>query len=366
MRLLPDDKDIGWVPYVWLIYLSIFLVLPGFNHATPGVWVATGLGAAAFLVLYFWGHWVRGTRLLPIIFGILAIGVIYAPFNSGASVFFIYAAAFAGFAGSRRFALGIVAAIACVALAETLYFHLDIYFWFWSLLFTILIGGINIHYAQRRIANEKLRMAQEEIEHLAKVAERERIARDLHDVLGHTLSLIVLKSELASRLVDRDPARAGDEMQQVEIIARDALTEVRNAIRGYRANSFGEELSRVQSVLQTAGVELRSDVTVSQMPPLHEGVLVLAVREAVTNIVRHAHAHTCWLKIGQTNDSLKLEIRDDGWGATASEGNGLRGMRERIEALGGTLERRVDNGTVLNILLPLAKFNDTQTGECAS
>jgi len=366
MRLLPKDKDVGWVPLVWLIYLSIFLVLPGFNHATPGAWVATGLGAAAFLVLYFWGYWVRGTRLLPIIFGILALGLIYGPFNSGASVFFVYAAAFAGFAGDRRFAFKLIIAIAALAIAEAWYFHLNADFWLTALLFTIIIGGINIHAAQRKLANDKLRMAHDEIEHLAKVAERERIARDLHDVLGHTLSLIVLKSELAGKLADHDPARAGEEIRQVEIIARDALTEVRNAIRGYRANSFREELNRVQSVLQTAGVELRSDVTVSQMPPLHEGVLVLAVREAVTNIVRHAHAHTCWLKIGQTNDSLELEIRDDGWGATASEGNGLRGMRERIEALGGTLERKVDNGTALNILLPLAKLKDTQTGECAS
>ena len=202
--------------------------------------------------------------------------------------------------------------------------------------------------------NRKLRKANEEIEHLATVAERERIARDLHDVLGHTLSVITLKSELAGKLIERDPGRAGKEIREVEEISRQALSEVRDAIRGYRSKRLAAELAYAKTTLETAGLTVQCDTaTTVKLPAVQESVLSLAVREAVTNVVRHAQATTCRLRLEQQNGSCRLQIQDDGRGSSNDDGNGLRGMRERVEMLGGTLQRDSESGTTLTITLPL-------------
>ncbi len=193
--------------------------------------------------------------------------------------------------------------------------------------------------------NRKLRKANEEIENLAKVAERERIARDLHDVLGHTLSVITLKSELAGKLIDRDPERAGKEIREVEQISRQALTDVRDAIRGYRSQGLVAELAQAKTTLETAGLTVQCDAaTTVKLPAVQESVLSLAVREAVTNVVRHAQARTCRMRLEQQNGTCRLEIHDDGCGASNGEGNGLRGMRERVEMIGGTLQPQHGSG----------------------
>src|SRR5438105_13442886 len=129
---------------------------------------------------------------------------------------------------------------------------MPIFGWLWPVIFTVLIGAANVHQQQRSAANARLRLAHDEIEHLAKVAERERIARDLHDLLGHTLSLIILKSELASKLADRDIERARNEIRDVERISREALTQVRAAVRGYREGGLRRELDSAREALDTA------------------------------------------------------------------------------------------------------------------
>jgi len=120
--------------------------------------------------------------------------------------------------------------------------------------FAAVIGAGNIFFAQRNRANAKLRMAHEEIEHLAKVAERGADCPRYADILGHTLSVIILKSELAGKLIDLDPQRAKAEIGDVEQTSRQALAEVRNTIRGYRAQSLEAELKQAKATLETAGV----------------------------------------------------------------------------------------------------------------
>jgi two-component system sensor histidine kinase DesK len=168
------------------------------------------------------------------------------------------------------------------------------------------------------------------------------------------LSVITLKSELAGKLIDRDPQRAGKEIREVEEISRQALSEVRDAIRGYRSKGLAAELAQAKSTLETAGVAVQCDAaTTIKIPAMQESVLSLVVREAVTNVVRHAQAHTCRMRLDQQNGSCLLEIQDDGRGGFSNEGNGLRGMRERVEMLGGTLDRETSSGTRLTITLPM-------------
>jgi len=208
-------------------------------------------------------------------------------------------------------------------------------------------------------------MANEEIEQLAAVAERERIARDLHDVLGHTLSVIVLKAELARRLIERDPARAAQEIAEVEKTARTALTEVRETIGGYRSQGLPAEMEQARNTLQSAGVALACE---SPLPHLHateETVLCLAVREAVTNIVRHAHATHCSMRFAKSPDGFQtLLIADDGASPNLQEGNGLRGMRERVQSLGGRLSITTDPGVNLLIELPQTTAPTTSKPAC--
>jgi two-component system sensor histidine kinase DesK len=269
-------------------------------------------------------------------------------------VFFVYAACFVGEIGEPVIAVRYLAALLAILGTESWLLQLHPAFWIPAVVFTSLMGGVDIHEAQRRRMNRKLRIAQEEIEQLAKVAERERIGRDLHDLLGHTLSLIILKSELASKLADKDPERAVEEIRDVERISREALAEVRQAVKGYRSSGLDSEFRHAEETLRTAGVTVDAVLEPVALTPAEEGALVLALREAVTNVVRHAQAKCCELRLRRGDSGLVFEIGDDGRGGNAPEGSGLSGMRQRVETLGGTLERDGRKGTRLTIRLPLS------------
>jgi two-component system sensor histidine kinase DesK len=230
--------------------------------------------------------------------------------------------------------------------------HLNPWTWGFYIFFSIAVGSGNLVAAQRMRANKRLDLAHEQIAHLAKLAERERIARDLHDVLGHTLSVVVLKSELAGKLMDRDTQRARKEIVEVEHIARKALSEVREAIRGYRSEGLAAEISRAQKTLDAAGVTLECGAKPPQLAPAEETVLSLIVREAVTNIVRHAQASHCRLEFAANGGGTALVVEDDGRGGIRTEGNGLRGMRERVESLGGQFRIDSARGTRLFVEIP--------------
>ena len=353
MRLIPKNSEYAWALYS-VLYFGFFFIDPIVSHAGLLTWCLTLLATAAFLLLYFGLFWVSPRQGLMHLLAMVLLGAAFAKYNGGATTFFIFAAACGPFVVDNE-ADGIKVLLAIEVAGGLTWWLLHLNGWF--LLFAnglaFVIGLSTIHFAQRNRTNRKLIRAQDEIEHLAKVAERERIARDLHDVLGHTLSVIILKSELAGKLIDRDAARAGTEIREVENISRQALSEVRDAIRGYRSQGLSAELARAKSTLETAGVNVKCEAANLVLPALHESVLSMAVKESVTNVVRHAHARRCTLRLEQQNGSCKLQVEDDGRGGPGVEGNGLRGMRERVEMLGGTLLRETDSGTRLTIILPV-------------
>jgi len=347
------------------VYLGFFFVDPVVSHAGLKVWLLDGLGAAIFLYLYFGLFLLVNPRALAHVVGMMVLGVLFQPINHGACTFFIFAAVMLPFCVETQAAaiVGLLT-IGATGLVEGLLLH--IYSWqlFYMTLFPMIIGAGNTFFAERNRMNRRLRKANEEIENLAKVAERERIARDLHDVLGHTLSVITLKSELAGKLIERDPERARKEIGEVENISRQALSDVRDAIRGYRSKGLVAELAQAKNTLETAGLAVQCDAaTTVKLPAVQESVLSMAVREAVTNVVRHAQASNCRMRLEQENGSCRLEIQDDGRGSSNGEGNGLRGMRERVEMLGGTVLRICDSGTTMTITLPL---KDKPAGEGSS
>jgi two-component system sensor histidine kinase DesK len=351
MRLLPKDQD--WTAYAYLVYLFYFLLYPFLAGAPAWQCNAALAGTAASLVLYFWSFWLRGAKVLWIVAAWFALAAIFSTVNPGASVFFVYAACLYGKAWEPptafRFLAGHLALVALLCLA----LRLEIYMWASSLVFSALIGSVVIQYAQRKRLSDRLAEAREQTEHLAKVAERERIARDLHDLLGHTLSLIVLKSELASRLSATQPERAAEEIRDVERISRDALAQVRAAVRGYRGMGLESELKQARATLETAGIAVEASLEAPRLSAMQESVFALALREAVTNVVRHAQATFCRLSLRQNGAFCELEVADNGRGGTSQDGSGLSGMRERVEALGGMLERDGTSGTLLRIRVPV-------------
>ena len=340
--------------FIWLVY-SVFFVIEPVQQNTRKTWMEFALGFGCFLAIYTALVLSRSKRTqYLLLFALAALGTLYFPFNSGASGMFIYVAAFIPFITESIFiCIATIAACCATMMLEGWALHMSPWSWAFCAFFSVAVGAGNLVAAQRMRANKKLDLAHEQIAHLAKLAERERIARDLHDVLGHTLSVVVLKSELAGKVMDREPQRARIEIREVEQIARKALTEVREAIRGYRSEGLTAEIACAQKTLDAAGVTLECcGIKPAQLAPAEETVLSLIVREAVTNIVRHAQASRCRLEFAANGSGTALVVEDDGRGGIHEEGNGLRGMRERVESMGGKLQIDSGQGTRLLVEIP--------------
>jgi two-component system sensor histidine kinase DesK len=206
-------------------------------------------------------------------------------------------------------------------------------------------------------ANQQLSQAREQIARLAVGEERLRFARDLHDLLGHSLSVIALKSELAGRLIKKTPGLAAHEVEDIERVARDALREVREAVTGYRQPTLAAELAGAKEALTAAGIECHVDQDHAPLPPAVEAVLAWTVREGVTNVMRHSQAHRCAIRITKKDSQATVEVVDDGRGGTLAAGSGLRGLRERVLERGGTLtaEPLPHEGFRLRVTLPLVQ-----------
>jgi two-component system sensor histidine kinase DesK len=242
--------------------------------------------------------------------------------------------------------------IVAIVAAEAWLVPLQAAAWVPGILVSMLVGGTNIHFAEVRRKDRALAKAREAAKHLAVVAERERIARDLHDLLGHTLSVIVIKSELAARLADRDPARAIHEIRDVERISRTALQEVRQAVHGYRGERLADELAKGRDALAAAGVAFEIDADPLALDAEGEHAIALGLREAITNVIRHARAGTCRVSLTRDAGVVTLVVEDDGVGGDHVEGAGLSGMRARLALVGGSVMWDGCRGTRLTLAVP--------------
>lgn len=283
-----------------------------------------------------------GVLILAEVIGLALIASILtlvAPVGSAVALFF-----FAGIASSflrpdRRALLLIGVVIVSGALTMSISNGAD-----WGIPLAIEVGLISLTtygIGVLRRTNRELLEARSELARLAVSEERSRIARDLHDTLGHSLSLITLKSELAGRLLPDDPVRARAEIGDVEHVARDALASVRETLGGYRQTTLAVELDGVTGALRAAGIDARLENQGLGLSPAADTLLAWTVREGVTNVMRHSHASTCTIRIGRDDAAVFAEIVDDGSGSAPADdrtpGSGLRGLAERAASLGGSL-----------------------------
>jgi two-component system, NarL family, sensor histidine kinase DesK len=224
-------------------------------------------------------------------------------------------------------------------------------------LIVVAIGAMMTAFSRQIRVNRELQAARHELARLAVTDERLRIARDLHDLLGHSLSVITLKSELAAKLVEHDPARAADELADVQAVSRQALSEVRDAVQGYRQLALDEALAGARTALSAAGIEYELEGRPGELPADVEEVFAWAVREGTTNVVRHSSAAHCAVRIRDGAGEATLEVDDDGASPPVEPqaGNGLAGLAERAAGLRGRLEAgaRPGGGFRLRLVVPL-------------
>jgi two-component system, NarL family, sensor histidine kinase DesK len=345
-----------WFNYdhtIWLVFLGFWCIEPYLAHASRGRWLGLILALVLFIPFYLFAHSGPNRFRWVGVVATFVVGLVYVPFNPSAWGVFIYVAvSIPEVSESTNTVISLLLLQSGAIALESWVLHLSTWVWSLGVTMPLMFGMNQLRKKQKWRADAKLRMAQEEIEQLAKTAERERIARDMHDILGHSLSLIVLKSELAGRLLASQPTRAALEIAEIETTARQALAEVRKTITGYRSEGFASELTRAAQLLETAGVRVNRPAKPPYLTPRHEATLSLVLREAVTNIVRHAGASECSIEVSTAKDRTQLVIADDGRGDIQQEGNGLRGMRERVQELGGSLSLDSNRGTRLQIELP--------------
>ncbi|MER5325554.1 sensor histidine kinase [Streptosporangium roseum] len=212
------------------------------------------------------------------------------------------------------------------------------------------VGGLVVSIVMKLFSMiAELRRTREELAHAAVAEERLRFSRDLHDLLGHTLSVMVVKAEAVRRLAPRDAEAAARQAADIETAGRQALREVRATVTGYRGRGLAAELASARTALAEAGIAATVSVPESGMAPEADALLGWAVREGVTNVIRHSGARACEIRL----DGAILEIHDDGRGPGGSgNGNGLRGLAERAVALGGTLETSAADGFLLRVTIP--------------
>jgi two-component system, NarL family, sensor histidine kinase DesK len=379
-QLLDDREANNISPHLlwgmWLFWI-FFLIQPGVMilHMPPTLEKFITLGGfLLFLGSYLWISWQEAYRLTRItpddiepgwrwwtFIGIMAAQSLLLPFVQGADGLgsFIYiSACISGRLTIRQ----MIWAMGSMMLLITLLGMLSAapLALIGQMIFITPAVGIIVHFFSRAVrTNQELRLARREIARLAVSEERLRFARDLHDLLGHTLSLITLKSELAGQLIPENPQQAQHEVRDIEAAARTALLEIREAVAGYRQTTLGSEIQSARELLTAAGIQCTVQDESGTLPLSVESLLAWVVREGITNVIRHSHAQHCRLSLIQQTDEIRMTITDDGQGNMHANkaGNGLRGISERVAKLDGYCEAGTakDRGFQLLVVLPLSE-----------
>lgn len=347
----PVNRSSWWGQALWAVPWLLFQFFPvadlvTTDRPTAARWVG-GLGLVAFTVVYLRviGQLGRPRALRPDFAVMTGLAVALAVgFGANWAGLMIYVSAAAAAALPWRWVWPAVGAAALVCLAVLVADDGSGLFFLPPICLLTAFGIRGTGYLIT--VNRELQEAREELARNAVAEERLRFARDLHDLLGHSLSLIALKSEVARRLAERDPARAQQEMADVEEAARRALAEVRDAVSGYRQVSCGQALAEARAALTGAGITVRLPDRVPALPGGVDAALGWVVREATTNVLRHSGAGTVTVDLAEDGVRAVLTVTDDGVPGAgermtvlgSSSGSGLAGLRERVGALGGDLE----------------------------
>ena len=382
-RSLLSDPPYLWLPTLVAVLLLLFLVGPlGSEVQEPIDTIERALiyaGVAAFVAVYLWaipadlagrgsGRPVPAAALLAL----LGVGISLLDHGPDWTVLFIAAATAAGRITPSRGALVAIVVVAALVALTLLASQKAPANAAESAFEVSLVGFAVLGFSQLERTARELVRARADVARLAADGERARIARDLHDLLGHSLSVIALKTELARRTMERDPRRASAELSEIEAVVRTSLRDVREAVAGYRQVDLDTELAGARMALVAAGIEVEIERPSDQLDPAVDTLLGWIVREGVTNVVRHSGGASCAIQIEAREGEVRLEIVDDGHGShrprpepASASGSGLAGIRERVEAVGGRMEagRPTEGGYRLVAVMPVpADVRGTRPG----
>jgi two-component system, NarL family, sensor histidine kinase DesK len=356
--------------YVWLTVTggAVGSILNGRTHP---VWLA-GAGLTAFAALYVTAIWARLKANRPTTAYILlaGLGAVTFALNLGlgtdmAALFPLLAIVCGAILPWRErpnrppLIVVILWTLATVA-ALTLWVHHASLGTIWQVWYSSVLSGFVVALISRFMqVIRELRLTRQELADAAVDAERLRFARDMHDLLGHTLSVMVVKAQVVRKLAPRDPQAAAVQAADIEQVGRQALTEVRQAVTGYRGRGLGREVEAARTSLADAGYTVHVSQDGEPLPAQAGSLLGWVVREGATNVIKHSGGHRCEIAIRRKLGTATVEITNDGTGHPAttlpSGGHGLGGLRERVEAAGGTLEAgpRTDGGFRLAATVPV-------------
>lgn len=351
-RYMRSDAQWWDGPWPWLAYLT--------TYGIPWLWVPPGtsellLSAVAlgiFLTVYFRSFRRAGRELVGSVALMVAIGVALVPVGGGWSILAIYPAMQAAHLRPRRAAIWAIPLCIVAFLIAGLLSRQPLIWWMPSLIMPALIGGAALSREAFYDRTRELLATQEEVRRLAGIAERERMARDFHDVIGRTLTLVALKADLVERLAVRDGQAASKEARSIGEQARAGFAEIRAALDGRGGGSLASEITASIAALEAANIRAQALGDPIAIPPDAGAVLAMTLREAVTNVIRHAGAHRCTIEVTRLAERITLTVVDDGAKAMIVEGNGLIGMRQRLVAAGGELVIRTGADTTLIASVP--------------
>ncbi len=338
-------------PAFYLIYLLFYFGPWLFKGPQTKDIIAVILAIAVFLPIYYVAFNKTTPKYISAIIAMQAIGFIVAPFNGMHGVFHIYASVQAGYQRPAKRA-GIILLLLTLSYLALSYFYTSNWFEVVMVLFVGAVTGIGcMANAEELEHREYLERTSVLDKQRATLAERERIAADLHDLLGHTLTMVALKAEVADKFLDKDIGRARREIREIRNEARAALGDVRQAVSGMNTATIKTEVERAKIALQAAGIELDILGDLPNLDDQQDKTLGLAIREAVTNIVRHSKAKNAELSFVQSQEGIVISIKDNGVGGSCLLGAGLTGLKRRIENLEGRVDIDMHNGTHIKLFM---------------
>jgi two-component system, NarL family, sensor histidine kinase DesK len=349
--------------WIWLVF-SLYYFVPVYYMPFSPLTKALLFGVyCIFVSLYLWAITLKPQQVWQPIVALILLAIAITPYTPGSSTFFSYIGFLVGF--SYRTKIWLMATGLLVAIIAGLHYQYNYpfpYFAFPALSGLVTIGIIGYVEKLRLDARISQQKSHQEIEQLAVIAERERIARDLHDILGHTLSSIALKAELAEKLLGQEKhEQVKLHLSELHQIARNSLSLVRQTVSGYKHRGLSGEVMELCEKLRQSGfvVDLNGDIP--QLTPRAETAIILALTELTTNVLRHSNGNHCQIEFRQSCDKILVSMRDNGDVKNLVPGNGLQGIQERLNALTGDLQSSINKGCEFIISLPRNELHQQGT-----
>lgn len=344
----------AWLPLIFTGFY--FLPFIGSWSSESSVNIAIILLCyVAFIGLYALALDKRGESVTPYLIAMMLVCSMGSFYTYGTQSLFAYIAYFCGFSFIFPRNIGMLIVLLVVITLNTLFITPTISYFYLgsSTLLSVGLFAFGWMEQRERVFRRKAAQSETQIEQLAAIAERERIARDLHDVLGHSLSSIALKAELASKLADAGQfEKAKCESNEVAALARALLNETREAVSGLKNIGLAAEVEKSKALLRDKAIELQMTTDVVALDAKQETALSMVLREATTNLIRHSNAKHVQVTLSHVNDVTRFTIADDGVCQKLKFGNGLNGIKERIESLSGRFELQSNPNVVLTVYLP--------------